>query len=391
MKQLSRKIEKDGGGSIRLMPEHSEDMWHVFNLLAEGDHISSVSFRKVQKSNNPTGSSVTQRVKIKVTLIIENIAFDSIASKIRISGKNTVENRHIKLGQYHTIELAENRPFTLSKSCWDAIYLERVKMATDVAQSAELAAIVMQQGLAHLLLITPYMTITKTRIEVPIPRKRTGSSTRHDKGVTKFFETILDAIIQSVDFDIVKCCIIASPGFFKDDFAEWMFAEALKKDISKISGNKDKFLLCHSSSGHKQALNEVLQDPLVVAKLENTKATDEVRILDRFLRLLNTDPDRAYYGYGHVTKANELNAIDTLLVTDDLFRSADIKSRRQYVNLVESVKENSGNVAIFSVLHVSGEQLRELTGCAAILRFPLPDLDHDDESDSNDEDEQKSD
>ena len=33
-----------------------------------------------------------------------------------------------------------------------------------------------------------------------------------------------------------------------------------------------------------------------------------------------------------------------------------------------------GEAIIFSAMHVSGEQLNQLTGIAAILRFPLPDI-----------------
>lgn len=33
-----------------------------------------------------------------------------------------------------------------------------------------------------------------------------------------------------------------------------------------------------------------------------------------------------------------------------------------------------GEVHIFSGMHASGEQLNQLTGIAAVLRFPLPDL-----------------
>jgi protein pelota len=33
-----------------------------------------------------------------------------------------------------------------------------------------------------------------------------------------------------------------------------------------------------------------------------------------------------------------------------------------------------GEVSIFSGMHTSGEQLNQLTGIAAVLRFPLPDL-----------------
>lgn len=48
--------------------------------------------------------------------------------------------------------------------------------------------------------------------------------------------------------------------------------------------------------------------------------------------------------------------------------------RKKYVNLVNSVKGSGGTVHIFSSMHASGEQLAQLTGVAAILRFPLPEL-----------------
>lgn len=75
--------------------------------------------------------------------------------------------------------------------------------------------------------------------------------------------------------------------------------------------------------------------------------------------------------------------------------------RKEYVQLVDSVREYGGDVKIFSSLHVSGErkylemcrcdglvyffyvliELEQLTGVAAILRFPMPELD-DEESET---------
>ena len=42
---------------------------------------------------------------------------------------------------------------------------------------------------------------------------------------------------------VVKCVILASPGFVKDQFHEYMFAEAVKQDIKLLLENKPKFLL----------------------------------------------------------------------------------------------------------------------------------------------------
>jgi hypothetical protein len=80
-----------------------------------------------------------------------------------------------------------------------------------------------------------------------------------------------------------------------------------------------------------------------------------------------------------VKRANEEMAIETLLITDALFRSQEITTRKKYVDLVEQVRENGGNVRVFSSLHVSGDKLGLLSGVAAILRFPLPELEVDDD------------
>lgn len=80
--------------------------------------------------------------------------------------------------------------------------------------------------------------------------------------------------------------------------------------------------------------------------------------------MLKNDPDRAVYGLGHVNKANERVAIDTLLLSDALFRANDVARRRQFVALVESVKANGGIARIFSSLHVSGERTQSHIGRA---------------------------
>lgn len=100
--------------------------------------------------------------------------------------------------------------------------------------------------------------------------------------------------------------------------------------------------------------------------------------------MLKNEPSRAFYGLNHVEKANEADAIDSLLIVDSLFRSSNIAERRRCVAIVDRVKANNGNVKIFSSLHVSGEQLAQLTGVAAILRFPMPDIE-DIEEESDDE------
>lgn len=73
----------------------------------------------------------------------------------------------------------------------------------------------------------------------------------------------------------------------------------------------------------------------------------------------------------------------TLLISDKLFRVADVPRRAAYVKLVEEVKQGGGTVHVFSSMHVSGEQLNQLTGIAAVLRFPLPELEDEEDLDTD--------
>lgn len=61
--------------------------------------------------------------------------------QIRLRGKNMTENEHVKLGAYHTLEIEQQRPFSLYKQAWDLLDLERIKQACDPAASADLAAV----------------------------------------------------------------------------------------------------------------------------------------------------------------------------------------------------------------------------------------------------------
>eukprot|EP00486_Rosalina_sp_Unknown_P014467 CAMPEP_0201594152 /NCGR_PEP_ID=MMETSP0190_2-20130828/191553_1 /ASSEMBLY_ACC=CAM_ASM_000263 /TAXON_ID=37353 /ORGANISM="Rosalina sp." /LENGTH=143 /DNA_ID=CAMNT_0048053645 /DNA_START=759 /DNA_END=1187 /DNA_ORIENTATION=- len=131
----------------------------------------------------------------------------------------------------------------------------------------------------------------------------------------------------------------------------------------------------------------------MIKKLGDTKASDQTTLLNEFFKILNVDETRAIYGPKHVVFANESQSIQTLMITDELFRSKNLKKREKYVKIVEQCKNNGADIQIFSSLHVSGEQLKQITGIAAILRFPLPeilDLDMSADEEENDEDESSS-
>ncbi|XP_040966324.1 protein PELOTA 1-like, partial [Gossypium hirsutum] len=199
---------------------------------------------------------------------------------------------HVKIGQFHTLELELQRPFVLRKKIWDSLALDVLRQASDPGASADLAVVLMQEGLANILLVGKSMTSTRSRIETSIPRKHGPAIAGYESALKKFFENVLQAFLKHVDFNVVRCAVIASPGFTKEQFHRHLMLEAERRQLRPIIENKSRIILVHTSSGYKHSLREVLDAPNVMSMIKDTKAAQEVRALKDFFNMLSNDPAR---------------------------------------------------------------------------------------------------
>lgn len=181
--------------------------------------------------------------------------------------------------------------------------------------------------------------------------------------------------------------LLASPGFVAEGLRKYILSTAVVTDNRIILTSKPKFVVVHCSTGHVHALNEVLKSPAVVAKLADTKFAKETKAVERFLEMMNTDEYRAWYGPKEVRRAIEKGAVSTLLISNSLFRSNSVSERREYVRMFDDVKKSGGETLILSSIHESGVRLDGLGGIAAILTFPLQDLDESDDEEEEGEGE----
>eukprot|EP00922_Rhytidocystis_sp_ex-Travisia-forbesii_P034213 GHVS01050829.1.p1 GENE.GHVS01050829.1~~GHVS01050829.1.p1 ORF type:complete len:410 (-),score=57.21 GHVS01050829.1:244-1473(-) len=382
MKVLKRYIEKkNSGGAIVVIAEESEDLWHLYNLVVPGDKIRAATFRKIQRED--TSGTVQKDVKrTNVTLAVKSVDYDTAGDVLRVSGQNAEENPYLSLGQHHTLEVGLHSQCTIHKGNWDFVSLERLQEASDPHRSAEVAVLLVDSGVASLYLITSCLAKELFKIQVNIPRRRAADSGHH-KAQLRFYGSIMNGLVQHLNFDVIKCCCVAGPAFTPEEFLAWMFEAAVKQGHTIITKNKQCFITAKASTAYKQSLSEVMTDPTIQSKIASTKGSLQVRALDEFYKTLQNDPDRACYGPNQVAYAIEQGAVRTLLVTDGLFRSSCLSTRRKYVKMTETVKDSGSTVHIVSDMQVCGEQLSQLTGIAALLRYPMPNLEDIDEEGSS--------
>lgn len=84
-----------------------------------------------------------------MTIRVKNVDFDSQVSELHINGTVSEENKHIRMGSYHTLDLGLHINFTLKKQEWDSVTLERLDDACNPSKRAEMGAIVLQEGIKH--------------------------------------------------------------------------------------------------------------------------------------------------------------------------------------------------------------------------------------------------
>ncbi|TFL05844.1 eRF1 domain 1-domain-containing protein [Pterulicium gracile] len=387
MKQVNKHIDKHGVGHVTLRPEDDQDMWHLYNLIQQGDLVRGPAVRRVQ-SVSATGSTDSQRVRLNLTLQVSSVLFSAgdgegaaasndpsssstatSTASLHISGRVTSENPHVRMGAHHTLDVETNRdiriekdPVSGSQHVWDSVSLGVVEQSIVPGRGAEVAAVVCGEGQAVFCLLSEHMTVIANRLKVNVPRKASGS--QHDAGLNKFYSAVYDGITRHVPYQTpeLKAIVVASPGWVRDAVVDYVQAEATKRGNKALAtALRTKLVKVHVNSPHVHSLMEVLKNPQIAAQLNETKFAREGMALDKFFKMLGSDELRAWYGPDHVSFAVDRAAVGTLLISDELFRASDPGLRKKYVAMVEAVQQKGGEAVIFSSMHESGQRIAQPT------------------------------
>lgn len=278
------------------------------------------------------------------------------------------------MGSYHTLDIEPGRDVKISKESWDRVSLEFLEEAAKSGK-AEVGAVQFQDGLGFICSVTPSGVKILQRVEVAMPKKKLGSTSALEKAVDRFNTQLIDAVCQNINFVGMRAVVFAATGSAKDEFYK-LFIEWLQKNEKKeILAHKSKIMrvnLPASAQLNPHNLMDILKEPRIAELLSDTKSANEVKLLDAFHKIHGSDDDgRVAFGLKQVVRAAKEGAVKDLLLADGLFRSFNVEERKRYGKLIGVVKDNGGNVMIFSPNSKADEELVKLSGVAAILNFAI--------------------
>ncbi|SCU78789.1 LAMI_0A05952g1_1 [Lachancea mirantina] len=385
MKVLKKVVEsgKENGAELTLLPEDKEDLFTLYNIINTDDEVI---FKRMvsSKAGESNKKKTTDLMRLRLRVISSE--FEPQHEFLRYKGITTEDalgraNVDVAVGKFFSFTVDFKYPFTLIKQDFNSYAAKLLNESCNVESRSDIAAVALQEGIAHICLLSSFSTILKNKIEISLPKKkRSVDALKFDEKTEKFYKAIYESMKRHYDFSKLKLIILCSPGFYAKTLLEKIMFYANEEQNKDLLSKKSNFLVAHCSTGYIQGISEVLKNPAYASKLQDAKNSKEAVVLDQFLQHLNNDDYKAWYGEEEVVKAAGLGAIDTLLITDSLLRADDVSTRKKCLALVSQVEQLGGNVFVFSSLHASGEELDKLTGLACILKYPMPDLDEEEEA-----------
>jgi protein pelota len=399
------------GEVVVLIPDDAEDTWHLYNLVQPGDFFGGITTRKVaavkdkddDNSSAKSKPAASERVTVNITISVTGTSYDAHTGTLRVSGQNATENGHVPLGAAHSIDVQMNSAVRVGKvGRWDSVAEDMLREALSPERAGEggIAAIVMDERVANICLITPNRTLLKVRVaaeqskKAEATKKSTPSRIAATAGTNPYYAKVLTTLLRNFDFSSPRPLILASPGFTAANVKNYLAGMTTTEHDSKFfKAQAREVRVVATSSGSLHGLNAVMNGAEMRTAMEGMRFAQEGRYLDRFVEVSKFDDGRAHYGVKPVTKAIEAGAVGPgkglLLMNNTLFRSTDVGERKRFVALVDAVKAAGGEVRIISSEHESGRQLAMLGNVAAILNFPMPELDEDDDEEEAEEEERR--
>lgn len=75
---------------------------------------------------------------------------------------------------------------------------------------------------------------------------------------------------QYINFEIVRCLVIAGPGFAKDQFKKYLDQTSIARNDRPFIENKDKIVVAAASSAYRQSIKVTNPDTTEVLSAQNT-------------------------------------------------------------------------------------------------------------------------
>ncbi len=281
---------------------------------------------------------------------MEYTEFQNFTTRLRIHGLilDAPERFGIK-GAHHTVNLDIGDEVIIIKEQWSNYELEKIREQEEKKGKLLIALVDVDEYIIALLMKQGVKILAEKSLQTP---------GKDNDVVNENIEEMANEIISFVKLTGVNVIIIAGPGPFKD-----MVNQKIKQIDNKLIVYVDSV-----SSASRAGLNELLRRDIIDQVYREFEIAQQLKILESIMENLAKNTGLVVYGIEDIKKANELGAVDKLLITEDYLTDT---GREIIDELLRDIEKKKGKIMIVPKDSPIYYQVKNLTGIVSLLRFRI--------------------
>lgn len=335
-------------GEIKLMPENLDDIWHLYNLVEEGDLVRGLTFRTDDQKDDKKRSKKAEKKRMKVGIRVSEVKFHEFTDRLRIHGK--IEEGPQDLGSYHTLNINSDKMDKLSiiKEQWKDHQLQRIDDAVKLSKQAILTFVSLDDDSATIAVLRQSGVQWITDID----SKRSGKMYESKDTANEYFGEIISVVKTNKTKD--STLVVVGPGFTKEHFVKY----GKEKEPQLF----EKYIIHGTGCSEMNGVQEAIKTGIIEQITKENRVVYETSLVEKLFDEIKKD-GLATYGEKEVKNALLNGAVERLLIIDYLVR------QEKGEELLRLAKQNSSEFTIINTMHEAGKKIEGIGGVGALLRF----------------------
>ena len=337
-------------GEIKLVPENLDDIWHLYNLIDNGDLVRAVTFRTDEQKDDKKRTKKAEKKRMKIGVRVSEVKFHEFSDRLRIHG--TIEEGPQDLGSFHTLNITADRMDSLSivKERWKDHQLQRIDEAVKQRSQPILTFVSLDEDSATVAVLRQ----SGVQWIADIDSKRSGKMYDSVDNEKEYFGEVISVLKTNVGQN--STVVVVGPGFAKEHF--------VKQGKEK---HPELFSKCHVHGTGEAGMNgvhEAIKKGIIKQITKENRVCMETELVEKLFEEIKKN-GLATYGQKEVKYALSSGAVERLLITDIIVRT---ETGEKLLNLA---KNNNSDFTIINTMHEAGKKIEGIGGVAALLRFKI--------------------
>jgi protein pelota len=324
--------------------------------VEKDDYVIADTTRVIKQVKEFGRPDKGERVKVRVSIRVEHSELDDAVDRLKLTGTITeTNNEMVTKGTHHSLSVQAGGTVIIDKGRkWQDVEIEMLKRSGD-SSSFILVAIDTQEAAVA--------KVSGTHVKV-IPNIYSGQSgkryqTKNNPNIEVYFTDIAKTVSSIIgEKDEV---IVFGPGETRRRFFNALVGkqEIPKERVQVVDG---------VDVAGEDGIFVFLRSPAMKEAMSASKIASVSAMLDRVMLMVNRGEAKFAMGMPEVLQAAAMKAIELVVFSDSIFKTAD---EEQVVRMLNSIEGHGAKTFAVDSSTDIGLRVSSLGGIVALLRYAV--------------------